>query len=126
MSFFVLLAVACGKEEAWDYRDAWVGDYSYSYHKYSWYPNGSGPDYYGEGTLCVRSDEDSCVIIMFNEDSLSWTCRLDLNGILTLRGNSYRHFDGRFLAPDSLNINCSNFSPGAGTGWEYFCKKIKK
>ena len=115
-----ILMGSCGKEG--DYRMAWLGDYSYSYHKYTWNPYGSGPDYYGEGTLRVLPVEDSCVKVIF-EDSSSWLCRVNENGDLSLRGEQYRAFSGRFHSTDSLYVHCANFSPASGTGWNYYCKK---
>lgn len=120
------LAVSCGEEERCDYRDAWVGDYGYTCHRYSWNPRGSGPESYTYGTLRVDVLEDSCVIIILNEESESWQCKVDTAGTLTLVGNEYRAFNGSFQAADSLYFHCSNFSPGAGTGWDFECKKTGK
>lgn len=117
------LAVACGKE---DYRDAWVGDYNYSCHYYSWNPIGSGADYVTTGFLRVDYEGDSCVRISLADDSKNWLCNVDASGSLTIIGNEYRLFHGYFGAPDSLVFYCSYFSPGAGSAWDYQCQKSKK
>ena len=117
------LAVSCGKEESRDYRDAWVGEYGYTCHKYSWNPRGSGPESYTDGTLRVSAEEDSCVGITLLEESKNWLCKVDASGVFSLIGNEYRVFNGRFFAADSMYFYCSNFSPGAGTCWEYECKR---
>lgn len=114
------VVVSCGKQ---DYRDVWVGDYGYTCHKYSWNPRGSGPESYTDGILRVNAEEDSCVRITICEEPESWLCKVDASGTLALIGNDYRAFNGSFFNADSLYFHCSNFSPGAGTGWDYECKK---
>ena len=118
------LVVACAKEESRDYRDAWVGEYGYTCHRYSWNPRGSGPESYTDGTLRVNAHEDSCVRIALSDESMSWLCKVDTAGQLSLVGNEYRAFNGAFPTSDSLYFHCSNFSPGAGTGWDFECDRI--
>ncbi|MCR5424595.1 MAG: hypothetical protein K6E93_07565 [Bacteroidales bacterium] len=124
LAFFMV--VSCGKESFQDYRDTWVGEYSYTCHKCSWNPRGDGPESVTDGIIRVDEEEDSCVRITPSGESKSWLCKVNPSGGVKLIGSEYRGFHGQFYATDSMYLYFTNFSPGAGSVWEYECKRNNK
>lgn len=124
-----LFAVACGNEEQEmpDYRDAWVGTYDYVVESYGWSPIDSYSYPNDTGRIDVLA-VDSCYICMKlqSDTSKKWLCRVALRGDLYLVDGQYRQFGGLFFGTDSLKFHCANFSPGAGSAWTYWCKKVVK
>ncbi len=119
-----LLTLSCEEETPKDYRDGWLGSYTYSGEKSSWYIDTEEHNRAISGVLTVNALDDSSITIQLYDTYLDTiNCRVDADGILTLIGNQYRFFSGKFFDEDSLYLRCANYSPGAGSETTLSCKR---
>ena len=124
---FAVTIVACKKSNSSpDYRDQWLGGYNYDVRICRWYPDTAYAPEYEHGNLFVEIVADSSLNIRIDNSTRHWQCKVSENGDLTFVSgdpNYWRYFDGLFVTSDSLDMYCTNYSPGAGVSFEYSCKK---